>query len=100
MAGANFFTVSSLGFFFLFPLFITRHGGSKADIGIIMGATMLSSVLCRPWISEMVDRVGRKRSYGIGCLLTSLLSLSYLLFHGDLSEFYLPLLMVRLLHAG
>ena len=99
MATANFFTVSSLGFFFLFPLFITSHGGSKADIGIIMGATMLSSVLCRPWISEMVDRAGRKRSYGIGCLLTSLLSLSYILFRGDLSEFYLPLLMVRLLHG-
>jgi MFS family permease len=99
MAGANFFTVSSLGFFFLFPLFITSHGGSEADIGIIMGTTMLSSVLCRPWISEMVDRLGRKRSYGIGCLITSLLSLSYLMFRGELSEFYLPLLIVRLIHG-
>jgi len=99
MAAANFFTVSSFGCFFLFPIFVMSHGGSKADIGIVMGATALSSVLCRPWISEMIDRVGRKQSYGIGCIMTSLLSLSYLMFRGELAEFYLPLLLVRLLHG-
>ena len=99
MAFANLFTVSSFGSFFLFPLFITDHGGSKADIGIIMGVFALSSVLCRPWVSEMVDRIGRKRSYTIGCLIMSLLSLSYLLFQGDLAHFYLPLVLVRFLHG-
>ncbi len=99
MAAANFFTVSSLGCFFLFPIFVMSHGGSNADIGIVMGAAALSSVLCRPWISEMIDRVGRKRSYGIGCIMTSLLSLSYLMFRGELAGFYLALLLVRLLHG-
>lgn len=99
IAIANFFTVSGLGCFFLFPIFIINRGGSNADIGIIMGATVLSSVLCRPWISEMVDRFGRKRCYGAGCMLTTLLALSYLLFRGELSGFYLPLLLVRLLHG-
>jgi len=75
------------------------HGGSKADIGIVMGATVLSSVLCRPWISEMVDRFGRKRSYGIGCMITGLVALSYLMFRGELSGFYLLLFLVRLLHG-
>ncbi|MBL7213182.1 MAG: MFS transporter [Desulfobacteraceae bacterium] len=99
MAAANFFNVSSFSSFFLFPLFITSHGGSKADIGIIMGAAVLSSVLCRPWISEMIDRIGRKRSYGTGCIIMSLVSVSYLMFKGQLSGFYLPLLLVRLLHG-
>ena len=99
MAAANFFNVSSFSSFFLFPLFITSHGGSKADIGIIMGAAVLSSVLCRPWISEMIDRIGRKRSYGTGCIVMSLVSVSYLMFKGQLSGFYLPLLLVRLLHG-
>jgi len=99
IAAANFFTVSSLGSFFLFPIFIMSHGGSKADIGIVMGATVLSSVLCRPWISEMVDRFGRKRSYGIGCMITGFVALSYLMFRGELSGFYLPLFLVRLLHG-
>ena len=76
-----------------------NHGGSKADIGIIMGATVLSSVLCRPWISEMIDRFGRKRCYAAGCIINGVLALSYLLFHGALSGFYIPLLLVRLIHG-
>ncbi len=99
MAFANLFTVSSFATFFLFPLFITNHGGSKSDIGIIMGVLALSSVLCRPWISTMIDRIGRKRSYTIGCVTMSILPLIYLHFRGDLSQFYLPLILVRILHG-
>jgi MFS family permease len=99
MSFANFFTVSSFGTFFLFPLFIKDHGGSEADIGIVMGAFALSSVLCRPWISTLIDRIGRKRSYTIGCLIFSILPLTYLFFQGDLSNFYLSLLIVRVIHG-
>ncbi len=99
MALANLFIVSSFGSFFLFPLFITDHGGSKSDIGIIMGVFALSSVLCRPWISDMIDRIGRKRSYTLGCMFMAMFPLIYLLFRGDLSHFYLPLLLVRIFHG-
>jgi len=99
MAVANLFTVSSIGAFFLFPLFITSHGGSKADIGIIMGALALSAVVCRPWISEMIDSLGRKRSYTVGCIIMSLMPLAYLLFRGELARFYLPLLLIRVIHG-
>ena len=100
MAFANLFTVSSFGTFFLFPLFITSHGGSKSDIGIIMGVFALSSVLCRPWISAMIDRIGRKTSYTVGCMTLSILPLIYLLFRGELSHFYLPLILVRIFHGA
>jgi MFS family permease len=99
MAFANLFTVSSFGTFFLFPLFIASHGGSKSDIGIIMGTFVLSSVLCRPWISGMIDRIGRKKSYAIGCVIMSVLPLTYLFFRGELSGFYLPLILVRIFHG-
>ncbi len=99
MSLANMFTTASLGCFFLFPLFVTGHGGTKADIGILMGAFTLSSVLCRPWISDMVDRIGRRRSYGLGCIILSLLPFAYLLFRGPLSSFYLPLFLVRVVHG-
>ncbi|NIS59818.1 MAG: MFS transporter, partial [Proteobacteria bacterium] len=99
MAFANLFTVSSFGTFFLFPLFITSHGGSKSDIGVIMGVFALSSVLCRPWISAMIDRIGRKRSYTIGCMIMATLPIIYLLFRGELSHFYLPLILVRIFHG-
>ena len=64
-----------------------------------MGAMILSSVLCRPWISEMIDRIGRKRSYTIGCLIMTFLPLAYLLLRGDLSRFFLPLIVIRIFHG-
>jgi MFS family permease len=100
MSFANLLTVSSFGSFFLFPLFISQHGGSKADIGILMGAMILASVLCRPWISELIDRIGRKSCYTIGSSIMSITPLIYLSFQGNLTDFYLPLLGTRLLHGA
>jgi MFS family permease len=99
LALANFLILSSFSMFFLFPLFILKHGGNEIDIGVIMGAFTLASVVCRPWISEMIDRIGRKKSYTIGCLNMSMLPLAYLYFPGDLNGFYLPLLGVRIIHG-
>lgn len=99
MALANLFTMSSISTFFLFPLFITGHGGTKADIGIMMAVFTIASILSRPWISEMIDRLGRKKCYTIACLILSLLPLVYLFFNGDLSSFYIPILFVRIIHG-
>ena len=99
MAAANLLCLASFGTFFLFPLFVTAHGGDQVDIGIVMGAFALSSVLCRPWISEMIDRIGRKRSYATGSLIMTLLPLAYLFFRGALDSFYLPLIVVRVVHG-
>ena len=99
MALANFLILSSFSMFFLFPLFVLNHGGNEVDIGVIMGAFTLASVVCRPWISEMIDRLGRKKSYTVGCLKMSVLPLAYLTFQGDLTAFYLPLLGVRIIHG-
>ncbi len=99
MSVANFFTTSSFGSFFLFPLFVSHLGGSKLDIGLLMGTFSLSSVLSRPWISFMIDRIGRKRSYTLGCVIMTALPLSYLLFQQDLSRVYPALLFARVLHG-
>lgn len=99
MAVSYLFMASSFGAFFLLPLFIIGHGGSKADTGILMGAFGLSSVLCRPWISDMIDRIGRKKSYTLGSIIMVALPLAYLPFEGELRAFYLPLLLVRIVHG-
>jgi MFS family permease len=99
MSLANFFTTSSFGCFFLFPLFVSNLGGSKLDIGIVMGTFSLSSVLSRPWISSMIDRIGRKKTYTLGCAIMTVLPLSYLLFQQDLSRIYVALLFARILHG-
>jgi len=99
LAVANLACLSSFGTFFLFPLFISAHGGDQVDIGIIMGAFALSSVLCRPWISDMIDRIGRKKSYAAGSMIMTLMPLAYLFFRGALDSFYLALIMVRVVHG-
>jgi len=96
---ANLFNVSSFGFFYLFPLFIKSCNGSESDIGIIMGAAAFSSVFFRPWISEMIDRIGRKRSYTLGCLITTIIPLVYLLLNGNIEKIYIPLLITRLIYG-
>lgn len=96
---ANLLMVASFTSFFLFPLFITGHGGTHQDIGIIMGAFALASALSRPWISEMIDRIGRKRSFTIGSTIMTILPLTYLLLHGPISEYYITLLLIRVVHG-
>ena len=96
---ANFFVVMSLGSFFLFPLFITQNGGSKSDIGILMGAMMLSSVLFRPWVSQMVDHFGRKRIFSLGTLILIGVPAAHILFEGDISGYYSLLVVARIVHG-
>jgi MFS family permease len=99
MALGNFSATASFSVFFLFPLVIVGYGGSEADIGIIMGIFVLASTLCRPWISEMVDRIGRKRSFTVGILLMTLLPLLYPILGSNLQVIYLPLLALRVVHG-
>lgn len=96
---ANLSLVASFAAFFLFPLFITANGGSQQDIGIIMGIFALASALCRPWVSEMIDRLGRKRSYTLGSIIMTLLPLLHLGLNGPLENYYLPLLLMRIIHG-
>ena len=96
---ANFFALTSLSSFFLFPLFIIDHGGNKSDIGILMAAMTLSAVLIRPWVSHMVDRLGRKKSYFIGTLIITIIPIIHIFFRGNISDFYAPLLLVRIIHG-
>ncbi len=96
---ANFCFLTSQSCFFLFPLFIIDHNGNQADIGILMAALPLSSILLRPWISEMIDQVGRRLSYIIGSAIMGILPFVYMLFQGSIDDIYLPLFIIRLIHG-
>ncbi|ABA89707.1 membrane protein, major facilitator superfamily [Syntrophotalea carbinolica DSM 2380] len=99
MSLANFSTAASFGVFFLFPLFIEARGGSEADIGIIMGVFGLAATLCRPWVSGLVDRIGRRRSFTVGSLMMVGLPVGYMLLSGPLAGFYPGLMLLRILHG-
>ena len=83
----------------MFPLFILENGGNKSDIGILMGAMMLSSVLFRPWVSQMVDTVGRKSSYVLGTVILIVVPLLHIPLKGDISGYYGILVLLRIVHG-
>lgn len=98
MFTANLSVVASFTCFFLFPLFITEHGGDATDIGLLMGIFALASALCRPWISPLIDRMGRKNCFICGSLVMILMPLSYMFF--DYSPLpILPLSLIRIIHG-
>ncbi len=99
MAFCNLAAISSYSCFFLFPLFIMDRGGTPSDVGILMGAFTLSSVICRPWIAGMIDHIGRKKSFTVGSLLMTFLPLFYVLLEGPIQTVYIPLLVIRALHG-
>ena len=87
----NFFAACNLGAFYLFPLFLADHGGTSADIGYIMGAFPLASVLSRPLMWTRIDPAGPQvvlRAGASTIMITA--SLAYLAFSGGLGDFSAP----------
>ena len=99
LALANLAHTASFTAFFLLPLYILEHGGDQGDVGLLMGIFTLASALFRPWIADMIDRLGRKRSYTLGTLIMFVLPLLYLLFEDPLSQAYPLFLLTRILHG-
>ena len=99
MAIANLTQTASFSAFCLLPLYLLDNGGNRGDIGIVMGVFALASALCRPWISEMIDRIGRKRSFTVGNLLMVVAPLAYLGFADPLGNEYPCLLLLRIIHG-
>ncbi len=99
LALANLCHTASFAALFLLPLYVLEHGGSQRDVGLVMGAFALASALFRPWISEMIDRLGRKRSYTIGTLIMAVIPLVYLGFQEPLGPAYPLFLLLRVIHG-
>lgn len=99
MALANLCHTASFSAFFLLPLYILEHGGNQGNIGVIMGVFALASAISRPWVAEMIDRIGRKRSYTLGSILMFVSPFLYLGIHDPLGAAYLPFLLLRAVHG-
>jgi MFS family permease len=62
----------SLAMWFLLPLYVQHLGGSDATIGLLLGAATAASVLARPLVGALLDRVGRPRMLVLGCLANAI----------------------------
>ena len=71
--GLHFAGAMSLALFLLFPLYVQALGGTEVTIGLVLGVGMAASVLVRPAVGLLLDRVGRRRVLvwcGIGNVLS------------------------------
>lgn len=86
-------------FFLVFSFFILHIGGNKSDIGILIGITPLASVLSRPMVSTQVDRIGRKKSYILGCMTIGVPCLAFQFFMQDIDSVFFIHLFLRFLQG-
>jgi MFS family permease len=77
------------------PVVIDEWGGTKADMGLIMGSIGVTSLGILPLLAPLIDRYGRKWFIRIGILLIGLSNAGFLLF-----TTYSPLLILVRLVQG
>lgn len=96
LAGSLLFS-TAIGVLVLFPLMVLDIGGGQSDIGFLMGIMSLSAVIARPWISGIVDRVGRKNSMIASCTIAAAICIVHLFFIDAIGAVYPVLIVLRLL---
>lgn len=72
-----FLIVSGLSFL---PVVIVELGGSKVDVGLVMGSLGLTSLGSLPFLAPLIDRWGRKMFIVGGVLLMGLTNAGFLFF--------------------
>jgi MFS family permease len=86
-----------IAFYMLYPtlpLFIKQIGGNETQIGLAMGAFMLSAVIFRPILGGLLDRFGRRPFIVCGLLLFAVAMYMYVWIGGIVA-----LMGLRLLHG-
>jgi len=96
---SNLVMLTGFAIFLIFSLFVLHIGGDKTDIGVLIGAMPMAAVLSRPWVSSLVDRIGRKKSYILGGLIMAGTSFSYQFFMRDIDTVFYIHFVLRLAHG-
>ena len=68
----------SLAMWFLLPLYVRALGGSALTIGMLLGVATLASVVARPLVGALLDRVGRRRMLLAGSVANALTWMPFL----------------------
>jgi MFS family permease len=76
------------------PIYLSRLGSSKVEIGILIGTLFICSMVLKPFIGQALLRISEKYFMVSGALLITLSSISYLL-----APPFWPLLIVRVFHG-
>jgi MFS family permease len=74
------FWSSTAAFLPTLPLYIEDVGGSKQEIGIVMGGFAIGLLLFRPMLGKLADQRGRKLVLLIGLTVAAIAPFGYLIF--------------------
>lgn len=90
------FATSSVLFLLLptIPIYLSRLGSSEAEIGVLVGAFSVSSLLLRPIVGRALVRIPERSFMVAGTVLYAVSSAAYLL-----APAFWPLLIVRVIHG-
>lgn len=61
------------------PLYIQDVGGTKQQVGLVMGCFAIGLILSRTWLGQLADRRGRKIIILIGTVVAAIAPLGYLI---------------------
>lgn len=78
----------------ILPQFVASLGGTTSQIGLVMGAFTMASVVIRPYLGKLADNYGRKKMMLFGAGLFALLFSVY----GQIQAI-VPLYLLRILHG-
>jgi MFS family permease len=93
---ASFAFNTAANLYVLFPVFVTRLGGSAGAIGAVVGTGSLAALLARPIVGPAIDAFGRKWVVLRFLLLDALAAMLYL----AISSLGWPIYLVRALHGA
>src|SRR5512146_2133250 len=60
------------------PIYLSRLGSNKADIGLLVGASSAASLILRPLIGRALLQIPERRFMAAGAVLYTLSSFGYL----------------------
>jgi MFS family permease len=77
------------------PLYLSSHGLSASQIGMVMGITAIGALIMRPSAGRSVDQRGSRPIILFGQIILALCLSAYFWFTG-----FIPLLIIRFLHGA
>jgi len=60
------------------PIYLSRLGSTEIEIGILIGASGISSLVIRPIVGRFLSKISEKKFMVAGAILFSLISIAYL----------------------
>ena len=79
----------------ILPLYLSSHGLSASQIGMVMGITAIGALIMRPSSGRSVDRYGSRPIILFGQSILAVCFSAYFWFTG-----FIPLLIIRFLHGA